>query len=47
VTKLGPRGAVNLVKVVPFVGGLLSGALDATATKVIGATAKQVFVPLP
>jgi uncharacterized protein (DUF697 family) len=35
---------VNLVKVVPLVGGLVGGALDATATKVIGQTAKQVFV---
>jgi hypothetical protein len=47
VTKAGTRGVVNLVKVVPFVGGLVSGALDAASTKVIGATAKQVFVPFP
>jgi EcsC protein family len=47
VTKAGTRGVVNLVKVVPLVGGLVGGALDAAATKVIGATAKQVFVPLP
>ena len=47
VTKAGTRGVVNLVKVVPLVGGLVGGALYAAATKVIGATAKQVFVPLP
>jgi uncharacterized protein (DUF697 family) len=47
VTKAGSRGAVNLVKVVPFVRGLVGGALDATATKIIGHTAKRVFVPLP
>jgi uncharacterized protein (DUF697 family) len=38
---------VNLVKVVPLVGGFVGGALDAAATKVIGWTAKQVFVPIP
>jgi hypothetical protein len=47
VTKAGTRGVVNLVKVVPIAGGLVGGALDAAATKVIGQTAKQVFVPLP
>jgi hypothetical protein len=47
VTKAGIRGVVNLVQVVPLVGGLVGGALDAAATKVIGATAKRVFVPLP
>ena len=47
VTKAGTRGVVNLVKVVPFVGGFVGGALDAVATKVIGRTAKQVFVPVP
>jgi hypothetical protein len=36
-----------LLKLCRFVGGLVGGALDAAATKVIGATAKQVFVPLP
>ena len=47
VTKAGTRGVVNLVKVVPLAGGLIGGALDAAATKVIGRTAKQVFVPIP
>jgi EcsC protein family len=46
VTKAGSRGAVNLVKGVPIVGGVLGGSLDAAATKVIGVTAKQVFVPI-
>jgi len=47
VTKAGARGVVNLVKIVPLVGGVVGGALDAAATKVIGQTAKQVFVPIP
>jgi len=45
VTKAGSRGVVNLVKGVPLVGGVVGGTFDAPATKVIGRTAKQVFVP--
>ena len=47
VTRAGTRGVVNLVKVVPLVGGFVGGALDAAATNVIGRTAKQVFLPIP
>jgi hypothetical protein len=43
VTKAGSRGIVNLVRVVPFVGGVIGGGLDAVATKIIGETAKQIF----
>jgi hypothetical protein len=46
VTKAGSRGAVNLIKAVPFVGGVVGGSLDAAATNVIGQTAKYVFVPI-
>jgi hypothetical protein len=46
VTKAGSRGVVNLVKAVPLVGGLVGGAVDATATKIVGETAKRVFVPV-
>ena len=46
VTKAGSKGVVNLVKGVPLVGGVVGGTFDAAATKVIGRTAKQVFVPL-
>jgi hypothetical protein len=46
VTKAGSRGVVNLVKVVPIVGGVVGGSLDAAATKIIGATAKRLFIPL-
>jgi uncharacterized protein (DUF697 family) len=34
VTKAGSRAAVNLVKAVPLVGGVLGGTVDATATKI-------------
>jgi hypothetical protein len=43
VTKAGSKGAVNLIKSVPLVGGVVGGAFDAAATKIIGRTAKQVF----
>jgi len=46
VTKAGSRGAVNLVKGVPLVGGVVGGTFDAAATKVVGRTAKRVFVPI-
>ena len=46
VTKAGSRGVVNLVKGVPLVGGVVGGTLDAAATKAIGRSAKQVFVPI-
>jgi hypothetical protein len=46
VTKAGSKGAVNLLKGVPFVGGVVGGTFDAAATKVIGRTAKQVFASL-
>ena len=47
VTKAGSRGAVNLIKGVPLVGGIVGGTFDAAATKVIGRTAKQIFIPIP
>ena len=46
VTKAGSRGAVNLIKGVPLVGGIVGGTFDAAATKVVGRTAKRVFVPI-
>jgi uncharacterized protein (DUF697 family) len=46
VTKAGSRGVVNLIKGVPLVGGVVGGTFDAAATKVVGRTAKRVFVPI-
>ena len=43
VTKAGTTGAVNLGRLIPFVGGLLSGAIDAVTTRTMGSTAKSVF----
>lgn len=44
VTKAGQTGAVNLGKVVPFVGGLIGGTIDATATNIIGNVARNTFI---
>ena len=43
-TRLGALGAVNLTKVVPILGGVIGGGLDAASTRVVGQVAKRVFV---
>lgn len=43
ITKAGSKGAVNLVDLVPIVGGMVSGAYDATATYAVGSAAKNLF----
>jgi uncharacterized protein (DUF697 family) len=44
-TKAGERGAINLVKFVPGIGGLVSGVFDASACVAIGHIAKHSFRP--
>lgn len=43
VTKAGSTGAINLIKVVPIVGGLVSGGLNAYLTRKIGHAADGIF----
>lgn len=43
VTKFGQKGVVNIVKMVPLVGGVIGGGFDATATGTIGKITKEVF----
>lgn len=43
ITKAGGRGAINLMKGVPVVGGVVGGAFDATACRVVGKNAKRLF----
>lgn len=43
-TKMGGTGAVNLGRMLPLIGGLVSGGIDASATKIIGVTARNLFV---
>ena len=42
--RLGTAGAVNMTKVVPLLGGVIGGGLDAASTRVVGRMAKRMFV---
>ncbi|WP_144157895.1 EcsC family protein [Paraburkholderia sp. BCC1885] len=44
VTKAGSTGVINLTKMVPFLGGVIGGAFDATVTNMIGNTARDIFI---
>ena len=44
VTKAGEKGAVNLIKMIPFAGGVVAGAFDAGACRIVGKTAKSLFL---
>lgn len=44
-TKAGEKGAVNLLKVVPVVGGVVSGLFDAATCVAVGKVAKELFGP--
>lgn len=37
------RAAITLVKLVPWVGGLVGGGVDATLTRSVGGAAKKAF----
>lgn len=43
-TKFGEKGAVNLVKMLPLVGGVIGGGIDVVGTKIIANKAYGVFV---
>lgn len=44
VTKFGAKGAINLGKAIPIVGGLIGGTVDVVATNLIGNLARDTFV---
>jgi hypothetical protein len=44
VTKFGEKGLLNLGKMIPFVGGIVGGGLDASSTLVIGTVARRMFI---
>ena len=46
-TRFGTMGAANLTKVVPLLGGVVGGGLDAVSTRVVGRMAKRLFVAKP
>jgi uncharacterized protein (DUF697 family) len=43
-TKFGEKGSINLIKVVPLVGGVVGGTVYAVTTNTIGNIAKKVFI---
>ncbi len=43
-TKFGTKGIINLVKVVPVVGGVIGGGFDVVSTQQIAKQAKKMFV---
>ena len=45
-TKFGEKGVVNLVKFVPFLGGVLGGTFDGMACYMAGQAADRVFRPM-
>jgi uncharacterized tellurite resistance protein B-like protein len=44
ITKFGTKGALNLGKMVPVLGGVIGGSFDGVATGVIGKKAKEIFI---
>jgi hypothetical protein len=43
ITKAGEKGAINLIKMVPLVGGVVGGTFDGAFVNACGKTAKKVF----
>jgi len=43
--KIGEKSVKNLIKIVPLVGGVVSGGLDSVTTKKIGLAAVNLFKP--
>lgn len=44
VTKFGEKGVVNMGKMVPILGGIIGGTIDATTTNIIGNVARNTFI---
>ena len=43
-TKFGEKGIINIVKLVPVVGGVIGGGFDLVETKVIANRAYKMFI---
>ncbi len=43
-TKFGEKGAVNLGKIIPLVGGFIGGTFDSVTTNTIGNIARKTFI---
>lgn len=44
-TKFGEKGAINLGKAVPLLGGIIGATFDSLATNTIGNIARDTFIP--
>ena len=44
-TKFGEKGAINLGKAIPLVGGVVGATIDSIATNIIGNIARDTFIP--
>lgn len=44
VTKFGTKGAINMGKAIPLVGGLVGGTFDSVTTNTIGNIARNTFI---
>jgi len=43
-TKFGEKGAINLGKMIPLIGGLIGGTFDSVTTNTIGNIARNTFI---
>lgn len=44
ISKVGTRGAVNLSRIIPIAGGVVSGTIDVITTEIIARMAKKTFL---
>jgi hypothetical protein len=44
-TKFGEKGAINLGKAIPLIGGIVGATFDSVTTNVIGNVARDTFIP--
>ena len=44
-TKFGEKGAINVGRAIPLLGGLIGGGVDAAWTKAMGDRARDIFTP--
>lgn len=43
-TKFGEKGAINFIKLVPAVGGIIGGVVDVTSTRLMADNAYRLFI---
>jgi hypothetical protein len=46
-TKAGTKGVINFTKIVPVLGGIVGGGVDAAACRTVAAAARKTFPELP